>query len=581
MKFAMIISCLMLVVGVSAQAPQRRVELLCHRTANKDAPENSLESLEQAALLGCDVIEIDVRRTLDGVLVLNHDGFLERLTDGEGEAETTLYGDLQLRETGRWMGARWQGLHFARLEDALRVARDHDVQLILDIKTKGIGADVLQVVDREGMRSRVRFNGEWDDVKKLYPEASHNGTATWLQPGATATQIATLHHDGKVVIVNFSANAHEMDLASMKAAVAAGADGINVDYPRLGADAVGRPVEAKLSSLIRNASKGESSARVQAVVELSRYRGEPLQAAFKQWLLDPDANVSRAAAVALVTDHPHATAASLTAALTSPYPVVRGNAAWALGVLHAPASLVLPLLQDKDAHVLQEALLALSHMPGDVPALPITPLLTNPDTRVRGSAAVALAAHQPVVAMSILPARFRVEIKDTLKLYDAWAAQGKPTLSPAEIKTITDRYRCEMKFLQAIGSLDGAEAIRALEEQAFHAGDDFTQIHALVAAFQLWDRIQASPQDAVAQLGSSDAGVADRAELMLTMAGPTVLPAVRVALGSETPTVRERAIHVVAFQGDAGSVRALQGMKGVPSAQWALTKIQSLAVPAP
>ena len=67
-----------------------RVELLCHRTANEDVPENTLESLEQAALLGCDVVEIDLRRTLDGKIVLNHDGVLERLTDGIGDTERVI-----------------------------------------------------------------------------------------------------------------------------------------------------------------------------------------------------------------------------------------------------------------------------------------------------------------------------------------------------------------------------------------------------------------------------------------------------------------------------------------------------------
>ena len=47
------------------------VQLLCHRTANEDLPENTLESLEQAALLGCNLVEIDLRRTLDGRIVLN------------------------------------------------------------------------------------------------------------------------------------------------------------------------------------------------------------------------------------------------------------------------------------------------------------------------------------------------------------------------------------------------------------------------------------------------------------------------------------------------------------------------------
>src|ERR1700679_3268909 len=72
------------------------VQLLCHRTANEDMPENTLESLEQAALLGGDVVEIALRRTLDGKIVLNHDGILERLTSGVGDVETSYYGNLKL-----------------------------------------------------------------------------------------------------------------------------------------------------------------------------------------------------------------------------------------------------------------------------------------------------------------------------------------------------------------------------------------------------------------------------------------------------------------------------------------------------
>jgi glycerophosphoryl diester phosphodiesterase len=92
-----------------ASAPGE-VKLLCHRTANEDVPENTLESLEQAALLGCDVVEIDLRRTLDGKIVLNHDGVLEHLTDGIGVTENSYYGDLRLRDVGSWMGERFTGL---------------------------------------------------------------------------------------------------------------------------------------------------------------------------------------------------------------------------------------------------------------------------------------------------------------------------------------------------------------------------------------------------------------------------------------------------------------------------------------
>ena len=60
---------------------QGKVLLLCHRTANRDLPENTLESLALAARMGCDIIEVDVTRTLDGELVLNHDNFLDPMGD--------------------------------------------------------------------------------------------------------------------------------------------------------------------------------------------------------------------------------------------------------------------------------------------------------------------------------------------------------------------------------------------------------------------------------------------------------------------------------------------------------------------
>jgi glycerophosphoryl diester phosphodiesterase len=53
-----------------------RVQVICHRTANRDLPENTLEALALAARMGCDVIEVDITRMLDGELVLNHDNYL-------------------------------------------------------------------------------------------------------------------------------------------------------------------------------------------------------------------------------------------------------------------------------------------------------------------------------------------------------------------------------------------------------------------------------------------------------------------------------------------------------------------------
>jgi len=52
------------------------VEVLAHRGASRAAPENTLEAFRLARALGSDAVELDVRRTSDGVLVVHHDPHL-------------------------------------------------------------------------------------------------------------------------------------------------------------------------------------------------------------------------------------------------------------------------------------------------------------------------------------------------------------------------------------------------------------------------------------------------------------------------------------------------------------------------
>jgi glycerophosphoryl diester phosphodiesterase len=62
-----------------------------HRGALGSEPENTLRSFAHAVRVGCDEVELDLRVTLDGRLVVLHDATVDRTTDGSGEvAELTL-----------------------------------------------------------------------------------------------------------------------------------------------------------------------------------------------------------------------------------------------------------------------------------------------------------------------------------------------------------------------------------------------------------------------------------------------------------------------------------------------------------
>ena len=51
----------------------RAPEIIAHRGASREAPENTLAAFRRAQLLGADGVELDVHLTTDGVLVVHHD----------------------------------------------------------------------------------------------------------------------------------------------------------------------------------------------------------------------------------------------------------------------------------------------------------------------------------------------------------------------------------------------------------------------------------------------------------------------------------------------------------------------------
>ncbi len=587
-RWTLILALLAVTPQVHAAGPShsRRVQLICHRTANRDMPENTLESLALAARMGCDVVEIDIRTTLDGVLVLSHDGMLERLTDGMGDIEGTSFEELELLDAGGWMGERFAIMRIPRLTDALRVAREHAIRLQLDIKQKGQGPAIYAALKEEGMLERVSFAGEdgaADDLRALYPAGSQQHAVS-IGPECTEAEVSAAHAKGNFVVANFSANPHEMDLPAMRAAVAAGVDALAVDYPRLGADAVGRPVEAKLASLAAAASSGDREKRLAAIRELSYYTGFSTQSLFARWLRDPDAQISHAAALALVVARPATPSSVFVDALSSSEVSVRSNAAWALGMMHAPATKeMLPLLTHTDPAELREVLLALGRCPGTVLPAAVLPFFKNPSPTVRAAAALALARHQPQLAAQAIPELLRREEQQSARDYSNWIERGEPRLTQAEIDPIVENYREHMKLIHALEQLAPKSALPVLATEAFRSSKDYSHVTSVLAGYRLWDRIGANPHLAIEALQSSDIEVADRAEWMLVKGGAEVLPAVRDAIHSASPAVLARLIRVLAWQGDGQSLSMLRDLRHSSSASqsdlidWAIHKIEMLS----
>ncbi len=237
-ELLLLLSFLVLPMANAAFYERGRQLLICHRTANRGAPENTLEAIREAKTLGCDAVELDISRTLDGVLVLLHDGpNRPRFFRLRRNSQKKLSDEMTLYDAGAWFNSRFRGIRQPRFLDALRLAKDEGLKMELDLKSIGVTRQVYDMVRAEGMLDRVSFGGHAEELLQVAPDWARQPASSW-KPDMTRPDVERLHEQGRFVVATFSFNDHEMDFPMMQRAVAAGVDGLAVDRPRLAAEAL-------------------------------------------------------------------------------------------------------------------------------------------------------------------------------------------------------------------------------------------------------------------------------------------------------------------------------------------------------
>jgi glycerophosphoryl diester phosphodiesterase len=115
------------------------VVLAAHRGGIVEGiPENTLAAFRAAVRHGVRVIEIDLRATRDGGIVILHDATLDRTTNGRGPASEWSLAEVRKLDAG-------EGERVPIFEEVLAFARENRVQLLLDIK-EAPGLDKRRVV---------------------------------------------------------------------------------------------------------------------------------------------------------------------------------------------------------------------------------------------------------------------------------------------------------------------------------------------------------------------------------------------------------------------------------------------------
>ena len=99
-----------------------KTSIIAHRGVNREAPENTLPAFEKCLENGFD-IELDPKRTKDGVWVVMHDVTVDRTTDGHGLVTELTLEELRKMDAGSWFHRDFKGVKIPALEEVLELVK--------------------------------------------------------------------------------------------------------------------------------------------------------------------------------------------------------------------------------------------------------------------------------------------------------------------------------------------------------------------------------------------------------------------------------------------------------------------------
>lgn len=233
-----------------------RVLIVAHRGLSAEEPENTMRSFRRAAEVGCDLIELDVHLSRDGVPVVIHDETLERTTNGSGRVADRTWAELRALDAG--MGER-----IPSLDDVVAWAAKDSIGLSVEIKQptpahalppyERIAERVVALVRTAGRALCIVHSFDHPTVlrmRELWPEATTGvsyGGGTLVEPLAlgSAARASGIHPWWAWVSPDVTRAAHEAGMhvhawgaawpprrEEIEALVAAGVDSLDANDPR-------------------------------------------------------------------------------------------------------------------------------------------------------------------------------------------------------------------------------------------------------------------------------------------------------------------------------------------------------------
>ena len=105
-----------------------------HRGASAYAPENTMIAFKKGIELGANGIELDLQKTKDDKIVIFHDEYIDKKSNGTGKIEDYTYKQLLDLDFGSWFDQQYKGEHIVLFEDFAKEFLNKNLTFAIELK---------------------------------------------------------------------------------------------------------------------------------------------------------------------------------------------------------------------------------------------------------------------------------------------------------------------------------------------------------------------------------------------------------------------------------------------------------------
>lgn len=134
-------------------ATKYKLAVIAHRGDHVKVPENTLESVKAAIKSGADYVEIDLRTTKDGYLVIHHDATVDRMTNGNGNVKDLTLSEIQQLKVADKNKPTKKTYRVPTFAEILKAAKGK-INIYLDFKDADV-TETYRLIREAGMEKQV------------------------------------------------------------------------------------------------------------------------------------------------------------------------------------------------------------------------------------------------------------------------------------------------------------------------------------------------------------------------------------------------------------------------------------------